>query len=187
MPSVYEYATEWSVEKLKKEYTKTRDIFMKQIKRLAKAKPEESKLKEYLEGGYKFPKKIRDIESLPGRKGYSERAVKEEWAFRLAELKQMQSARSLSLSGRKQIRQSIIKSLQEGGFTSINNKNADKFFAFMNWAKSQGITEEYGSDVVKDAYQEWVEGGVIEDARLAAYLQEFENLYNNSESIDLFD
>lgn len=187
MPSVYEYATEWSVEQMKKEYTKTRNIFMKQIKRLSKAKPNEARLKEYLEGGYKHPRKIIDIENLRGVKNYSDKERKEMWAYRLAELKQMQAAKTLSLSGRKTIRKSIIKSLQEGGFTSINDKNADKFFAFMNWAKSQGITEEYGSDVVKNAYQQWVEGGVITDPQLAAYIQEFEDLYNNPESVDLFD
>ena len=35
MPSVYEYATEWSEKDLKKEYSRLRDAFQKQIGRLA--------------------------------------------------------------------------------------------------------------------------------------------------------
>ena len=104
MPSVYEYATQWSEKDLKKEYTRLRDQFQKQIGRLAE-KDQSARVKAFLPSGYKYQKTIKEIENLRGRKGWSEKSRREDWARRIAELRELRSARSLSISGRKKIRQ----------------------------------------------------------------------------------
>lgn len=183
MPSVYEYSREWSVSRLKKEYSRLRAQFDKQIKRLSKF-DQSPKIQAYLPGGYKNPRTIKDIESLRGRKDWSEKAIREDWAVRVAELKGLTKARSLSLSGKKAIRKDIIKSLQKDGYTSINNKNFDKFTSFMNFAKSTGVIEEFGSKETAEAFDTYLKGGIIENPDLAQIIQEWESTV---ESYDLFD
>ena len=182
MPSLYEYATDWSTKELKKEYTRLRDQFQKQIGRLAKVDTS-SRVTAFLEGGYKYQRKIKEIENLRGRQHWSEKAIREDWARRVAELKSLTEARSLSLSGRKAIRKDTIQQLQEQGFTSINNKNFDKFTSFMNFAKAQGVLDEYDSNNVAEAFDDWLSGGILEDSTLAGIIQEWEAV---AESIDLF-
>lgn len=183
MPSVYEYATEWSVRELKKEYTKLRNQFQKQIGRLAKV-DQSTRVQQFLPGGYKFQKTIKDIENLRGRQNWTEKAVKEDWAMRVSELKQLTQARSLSLSGRKLIRKEAIQTLRESGYSSITASNFDKFVSFMNFAKSQGVLDEYDSNQIAEAFNDWSSGGMIQDETLAGYIEEWQAA---SESIDLFD
>ena len=183
MPSVYEYATEWTEKDLKKEYTRLRNQFQKQIGRLAQVDLSQ-KVQAFLPGGYKFQRTIKDIEQLRGRKNWSEKARKEDWARRVAELQQLTEARSLSLSGRKKIRQETIQSLKEQGFESINNKNFDKFTSFMNWAKRNGVLDEYESNQVAESFDQWIAGGIVDDEELGALIQEWEDTV---ESVDLFD
>ena len=182
MPSLYEMANEWSIRELKREYTRLRDQFKKQIERLAKV-DSGPKVRAYMKGGYKYPKMISEIENLPGRQKWSEKAIKEDWATRVAELRGRTEARSLSISGRKAIRRETIKTLQDMGYTSINNKNFDKFTSFMNFAKAQGILEEYDSDKTAQAFDEWLNGGVISDSEIGKYIEEWNAAV---ESVDLF-
>ena len=72
MPSVYEYATEWTIPQLKKEYTRLRDAFQKQIGRLAQV-DQSRKIQAFLPGGYKHQRTIKEIENLRGRKNWSEK------------------------------------------------------------------------------------------------------------------
>lgn len=183
MPSVYEYATQWSEKDLKKEYTRLRDQFQKQIGRLAE-KDQSARVKAFLPSGYKYQKTIKEIENLRGRKGWSEKSRREDWARRIAELRELRSARSLSISGRKKIRQETIQTLKEEGLTGINNSNYDKFVSFMNFAKSQGLLDQYDSQQIAEAFNDWVEGGILADDELAAYLEEWAE---NVGSVDLFD
>lgn len=182
MPSLYEMANEWSVRELKREYNRLRNQFKKQIERLAEV-DNSPKVRAYMKGGYKHPKWISEIENLPGRKNWSEKAIKEDWAVRVAELKGRTESRSLSISGRKAIRRETIKTLQDMGYTSINNKNFDKFTSFMNFAKAQGILEEYDSDKTAQAFDEWLNGGVISDSEIGKYIEEWNAAV---ESVDLF-
>ena len=183
MPSVYEYATEWSERDLKKEYSRLRDAFQKQIGRLAE-KDQSSRVKAFLPGGYKYQRTIKDIENLRGRKNWTERSRREDWARRIAELKELRSARSLSISGRKAIRQETIKTLKEEGLTGINGSNYDQFVNFMNFAKAQGLLDQYDSQQIAEAFNDWVEGGILENDELAAYLEEWSD---SAGAVDLFD
>ena len=183
MPSVYEYATEWSEKDLKKEYSRLRDAFQKQIGRLAE-KDQSSRVKAFLPGGYKFQRTIKEIENLRGRKNWTERSRREDWARRIAELKELRSARSLSISGRKQIKQDTIRTLKEKGLTAISGNNYDKFVNFMNFAKAQGLLEQFDSDQVAEAFNTWIEGGILENDELAAYIEEWSDSVG---AVDLFD
>ena len=182
MPSLYEMASEWSIRELKKEYTRLRDQFQKQIGRLAKVDTG-PKVQAFMKGGYKFQRTIKEIENLRGRQTWSEKAIREDWARRVAELKGLTEARSLSLSGRKAIRRDTIQSLKEQGFTSINEKNFDKFASFMNFAKAQGVLNEYESASVAEAFDDWISSGVLQDETLGAFLDEWQATIR---SIDLF-
>lgn len=183
MPSVYEYATEWTIPQLKKEYTKLRDAFQKQIGRLAQV-DQSRKIQAFLPGGYKYQRTIKEIENLRGRKNWSEKAKREDWARRVAELQELRSSRSLSISGRKAIRKDAIQSLKEQGLTSINNSNYDQFASFMQWAKASGVLDEYESNQVAEAFDQWISGGLVEDDELAGYLEEWQS---DVESADLFN
>lgn len=183
MPSVYEYATEWSEKDLKKEYTRLRDQFQKQIGRLAE-KDQSARVQAFLPGGYKYQKTIKDIENLRGRKNWTERSRREDWARRIAELKELRSARSLSISGRKAIRKETIQTLKEEGLTGINSSNYDQFVNFMNFAKAQGLLEQYDSQQIAEAFNDWVEGGILENDELAAYIEEWSA---DVGAVDLFD
>lgn len=183
MASLYEMATEWSLPKLKKEYTKLRDAFQKQIGRLSQV-DQSRKIQAFLPGGYKHQRTIKEIENLRGRKNWSEKAKREDWARRVAELQELRSSRSLSISGRKAIRKDRIQSLKKQGLTSINNSNYDKFVSFMTWAKDSGVLDEYGSDQVAEAFDQWISGGLVENEELADYLEEWQS---DVESADLFN
>lgn len=182
MPSVFEYA-QLSEKELKSRYSELRDKFQKQIGRLAE-KDQSSRVKAFLPGGYKFQKTIKEIENLRGRKNWSEKSRREDWARRLTELEQLRSARSLSLSGRKQIRQQTIQTLKEEGYTGINKSNFDQFVNFMNFAKAQGLLDQYESQQIAEAFNDWVEGGILENDELAAYLEEWQD---SAAAVDLFD
>lgn len=183
MPSVYEYATEWSERDLKKEYSRLRDAFQKQIGRLAE-KDQSSRVKAFMPGGYKHQRTIKEIENLRGRKNWSEKSRREDWARRIAELKELRSARSLSISGRKAIRQETIKTLKEEGLTGINGSNYDQFVNFMNFAKAQGLLEQYDSQQVAEAFNDWIEGGILDNDELASYIEEWSD---SAGAVDLFD
>ena len=182
MPNLYEMANEWSIRDLKREYTRLRNQFKKRIERLSKV-DSGPKVRAYMKGGYKYPKWVSEIENLPGRKKWTEKAIKEDWATRVAELQGMTEARSLSISGRKAIRRETIKTLQDMGYTSINNKNFDKFTSFMNFAKAQGVLDEYDSKKKAEAFDEWISGGVVSDSEIGKYIEEWNAAV---ESIDLF-
>lgn len=182
MPSVYEYANEWSIRDLKKEYTKLRNQFQKQIGRLA-AVDQSQKVQSFLPGGYKFQRKIKDIENLRGRKNWSEKAIREDWARRVSELQQLTKARSLSLSGRKAIRKDTIQALKEQGYENINNSNFDKFVNFMNYAKRNGVLDEYNSETVAESFDQWLSGGILDNEELSIIIQEWDEA---ADAIDLF-
>lgn len=182
MPSLFEYATEWSEKSLLHKYSTLRKQFNEQIKRLG-AKVNDPRIEKFKKGGYKEQKTIRDIENLRGRKNWSEKARREDWALRITELEQLLKVRTYSLSGRAKIRSDTIKSLQEKGLKSVNNNNFDRFVSFMNWAKAMGILKEFDSEKVVEAFDQWISGGVVEDDALAAYIDEWAA---NEGSVDLF-
>lgn len=182
MPSLLEYATEWSIAQIKKEYSKQRTNFIHQIERLYK-KTGDPTLKPYLKEGYKYPRKIQDIENLKGRKNWTDKTIREDWAFRLSELQQLQARRLLSITGRKAIRNDTIKALQDLGLQSINDSNFDRFTSFMNWAKAMGVLDEYDSHLVAEAFDQWINGGIVDNETLLSYINQWQS---NVESIDLF-
>ena len=177
-----EYAQEWTIRDLKKEYTRLRNKFQKQIKRLAGVDPS-PRVMAYMPGGYKFQRTITEIENLPGRQKWSEKSKREDWARRLTELRGMTEARSLSLSGRKQIRKDAIRQLQAEGY-NITEKNYDKFVSFMNFCKAQGVLDQYDSDFVAESFDQWMSGGLLEDNELGEYIELWQDTVD---AIDLFD
>lgn len=182
MASLYEMANDWSVRELKREYSRLRDQFQKQIGRLAKVDTS-ARIQAFTKGGYKFQRTIKEVENLRGRQNWSEKAIREDWARRVAELKGLTEARSLSLSGRKQIRKDTIQALKDQGFNSITEKNFDKFTSFMNFAKAQGVLNEYESSNVAEAFNDWLESGILQDETLGGYIEEWNAAV---ESVDLF-
>lgn len=183
MASLYEMANEWTVRELKKEYTRLRDQFQKQIGRLAKQYTG-PRVQAFMKGGYKFQRTIKEIENLRGRQTWSEKAIREDWARRVSELKGLTEARSLSLSGLKAIRKDTINALRERGFTSINERNFGKFSTFMAFAKAQGALQEYDSNNIVQAFDIWASSGVLEDEKLGGLIDVWQATV---QSIDLFD
>ena len=182
MPSLFEYATEWSEKSLLHKYSALRKQFNEQIKRLG-AKVNDPRIEKFKKGGYKEQKTIQEIENLRGRKNWSEKSRREDWALRITELEQLLQVRTYSLRGRAKIRSDTIQSIRAKGIKSVNNNNFDRYVNFMNWAKAMGILEEYDSDKVLEAFDQWVSGGVVEDDTLAAYIEEWAA---NEGSVDLF-
>ena len=182
MPSLYEYATDWSTKALKKEYTRLRDQFVKQIQRLGEAKPEDKKAQLYGKEGKKYPKKISVIESLPYRKTMTEKEIRNDWAVRVAELEQLTKAPSLSLAGRRKTRRKIIKSLNAAGYKSINNKNFDDFYDFMNFIMDR-YKEYYKTEYAED-FANWLAGGVVSDPKLKEYIDDWKK--NKKDHVDIF-
>lgn len=178
-------ANEWSIRELKKEYTRLRDQFSKQIKRLAKAQPKNKKAAQFLEGGKKFQRTIREIENLYGRKNWTEKAIREDWAVRVAELQGLTQAKTLSLSGQREVRNRIIKSLNAAGYTSINKANFSKFSSLMAFLKDQGVLPDlYEGTNFNEQVDTWIDGGILSDPKLSKYIKDFEAYV---ESIDLFN
>lgn len=184
MASLYEMANEWSIRDLKKEYSRLRWNFLKQITRLAEAQPNNKKAAQYLKGGYKYPLEIAKIKELKGRKNWTEKEFRADWAVRVAELQGLTQAKTLSLSGQREIRNSIISSLNNAGYTSINRKNFNKFTSLMNFLKSQGVLPElYEGTNFTEQVNDWIDGGLVTDLKLSQYIEQFEA---EVESIDLF-
>lgn len=183
MPNLYQMASEWSTKELKKEYTRLRSRFVKQIERLSAARPNDRKVKIYGKGGYKYPLEIAKIESTKGRAGKDEKYIKEDWAFRVAELQQMVNAPSLSLSGRQRTKRKIITSLQESGY-KINNKNFDLYTSFMNFINEK--YSEFYEPRYAEIFAEWINGGKVTDSDMEKYIAQWEEWKKKKESEDLF-
>ena len=54
----------------------------------------------------------------------------------------------------------------------------------MNFAKAQGLLDQYDSQQIAEAFNDWVEGGILENDELAAYLEEWQD---SAAAVDLFD
>ena len=87
------------------------------------------------------------------------------------------------MSGRKAIRKDTIQALKEQGYENINNRNFDKFVNFMNFAKRNGVLDEYESEQVAESFDEWIAGGIVENEELSILIQEWDE---TAEAIDLF-
>ena len=53
----------------------------------------------------------------------------------------------------------------------------------MNFAKAQGVLKEYDSSSVADAFNDWLDGGVLSDSDIRDYIGEWSAAV---ESVDLF-
>ena len=183
MPTMYEYANDFSIKELKSIYSKMRSTFNKRINRLA-AVDNSAKIQAFQSGGYKYQRTVADIESSRGRNEWSEASKKKDWANRIAELESLLSARSLSITGRKEIRRDTIQSLQEQGYTGINNKNFDMFTSAMSYFKSIGILNQYDSETIVSAIDTYLDGGTILNAELEEIIT---NYFSSIDDTDLFN
>lgn len=183
MASLIEYENDWTISAIKKEYAKKRRAFNKRIERLAEV-ASSPRIESYRKGGKKRQRSVSEIEQLYGRATWGETSIKKDWARRLAELDNLLEQRTLSLSGRAEIRRETISTLREHGYSSINNSNFDAFANFMKWAKDSGLLKQYDSNTIVEAYDTLSSGGEIDDDFLENILLNFQQvILPNTEDI----
>lgn len=186
MASLIEYQNEWTIEELQKAYTAKRRIFNKRITRLSDSIGENQKISAYKKGGYRYQLTVTEIEKLPQRNRYTKTQQRRDWALRLAELDTLLGMRSLSLSGRAEIKRDTIRTLNEQGYVSINAGNYELFTAFMEWAKDNKVIIDIPSDKLVQAYDTYINGGQVEDETLQLILDEFFNAQIGASGADIF-
>lgn len=180
MATLYEYEEDFTIQELKEQYKKMRVKFNKRIARLSEI-DNSQRVGAFQRGGYKYQRSITDIENLQGRKNWTDKSIKSDWAKRVAELDVLLNTRTLSLSGREAIKRDTIQTLQDAGYTSINAKTYSGFVSFMNWAKQSGVLAQYDSEKLVEAYDSYLDNGELPDSVLESVLDDWFSLNSNED------
>lgn len=118
------------LKKVRKEYTRLRDIAQKRLKRLEAADMGDTQA--YLKNVHHYPK-LKDIKT------------KYELAGRLSDLSRFIKAEASTVSGQRQIRAKTINTLHEHGYDFVNDTNIVDFGRFMEEYRKQKL-EDMGYD-----------------------------------------
>lgn len=126
------------MKKVRKEYTRLRDIAQKRLKRLEAAEMDDTQA--YLKNVHHYPK-LKDIKT------------KYELAGRLSDLSRFIKAEASTVSGQRQIRAKSIKTLHEHGYNFVNDDNIVDFGKFMEEYRKQNLEDMgYDSGDAADTY-----------------------------------
>ena len=118
------------LKKVRKEYTRLRDIAQKRLKRLEAADMGDTQA--YLKNVSHYPK-LKDIKT------------KYELAGRLSDLSRFIKAEASTVSGQRQIRAKSIQTLHDHGYDFVNDTNIVDFGRFMEEYRKQKL-EDMGYD-----------------------------------------
>lgn len=132
---------------IRKEYTRLRDILQKRIKTIQKS--------EFAGQGIagQFPQGLPKLAEIRP----------EDLPYLLQQAATAINSSSGSLKGLRHRRSETIKSLQERGYTNIDETNISSFARFMEEARERGIDKVYGSDTVATLYDTTIAIGISPD------------------------
>ena len=119
-----------NMKKVRKEYTRLRDISQKRLKRLEAADMGDTQA--YLKNVHHYPK-LKDIKT------------KYELAGRLSDLSRFIKAEASTVSGQRKIRAKSIQTLHDHGYDFVNDTNIVDFGRFMEEYRKQKL-EDMGYD-----------------------------------------
>lgn len=129
---------------IKKEYTRLRDILNKRIQRINKS--------DFAGQGIagQFPQGLPKLAEIRP----------EDLPYLLQQAATAINSSAGSLKGLRHRRSETIKSLQERGYTNIDETNISSFAEFMEEARERGLEMVYGSDNVASLYDATVAVGL---------------------------
>lgn len=132
---------------IRKEYTRLRDILQKRIKTIEKS--------EFAGQGIagQFPQGLPKLAEIRP----------EDLPYLLQQAATAINSSSGSLKGLRHRRSETIKSLQERGYTNIDESNISTFARFMEEARERGIEKVYGSDTIATLYDTTIALGISPD------------------------
>ena len=130
-----------------KEYTRLRDILQKRIKTIQKS--------EFAGQGIagQFPQGLPKLAEIRP----------EDLPYLLQQAATATNSSAGSLKGLRHRRSETIKSLQERGYTNIDESNISSFARFMEEARERGIDKVYGSDTIATLYDTTIALGIGPD------------------------
>ena len=133
---------------IRKEYTRLRDILQKRIKTIQKSEFAGQGIAGQFPDGLPKLSEIRP-EDLP---------------YLLQQAATAINSSAGSLKGLRHRRSETIKSLQERGYTNIDENNISSFARFMEEARERGLEKVYGSDTIATLYDTTIAIGISPDA-----------------------
>ena len=149
---------------IRKEYTRLRDILQKRIKTIQKSEFAGQGIAGQFPQGLPKLAEIR-MEDLP---------------YLLQQAATAINSSAGSLKGLRHRRSETIKSLQERGYTNIDETNISSFARFMEEARERGLDRVYGSDTIATLYDTTIAIGVSPDE----VMQDFTWWVDNVEDIE---
>ena len=149
---------------IRKEYTRLRDILQKRIKTIQKS--------EFSGQGIagQFPQGLPKLAEIRP----------EDLPYLLQQAATAINSSAGSLKGLRHRRSETIKSLQERGYTNIDETNISSFARFMEEARERGLEKVYGSDTIATLYDTTVATGISPDE----VMQDFTWWVDNVEDIE---
>ena len=134
-------------KEIRKEYTRLRDILQKRIKTIQKS--------EFAGQGIagQFPQGLPKLAEIRT----------EDLPYLLQQFATAINSSSGSLKGLRHRRSETIKSLQERGYTNIDESNISSFARFMEEARERGLEKVYGSDTIATLYDSTIALGISPD------------------------
>lgn len=151
-------------KEIRKEYTRLRDILQKRIKTIQKS--------EFAGQGIagQFPQGLPKLAEIRP----------EDLPYLLQQAATAINSSAGSLKGLRHRRSETIKSLQERGYTNIDETNISSFARFMEEARERGLEKVYGSDTIATLYDTTIAIGVSPDE----VMQDFTWWVDNVEDIE---
>lgn len=142
----------WTEQQMREEYSRLRAVANKRLARLQKSDFAESEAVRQNVG--KFSK-------------LSEISDRHELATKLNEVQRFLTAKSSTVSGQKEIRAKVIKSLSDAGF-DITEKDYAEFGKFMEWAR-RTLGPDFDSEQAADIYSAAKKRGVSINVVMSNY------------------
>ena len=151
-------------KEIRKEYTRLRDILQKRIKTIQKS--------EFSGQGIagQFPQGLPKLAEIRP----------EDLPYLLQQAATAINSSSGSLKGLRHRRSETIKSLQERGYTNIDESNISSFARFMEESRERGLDRVYGSDTIATLYDTTIAIGVSPEE----VMQDFTWWVDNVEDIE---
>lgn len=139
---IYSYSTlklaqPLTEKEVRQEYSRLRSIAQKRLKRFQGTEWEDTQIYKYNKDN--FPK-MKDIKS------------KDEIYHRLSLVANFITSSRSTISGLKRERKETINTLQERGYTYINNKNFKDFTEFMETIRTEKIAQIYDSKRIAELF-----------------------------------
>lgn len=152
---------------IRKEYTRMRDILQKRIKTIQKS--------EFAGQGIagQFPQGLPKLAEIRP----------EDLPYLLQQAATAINSSAGSLKGLRHRRSETIKSLQERGYTNIDETNISSFARFMEESRDRGLEKIYGSDAIAEMYDSLVAIGVSPESIMTDFKWWLDNIDKAQNSV----